>query len=53
LLTGTLERSIQPPSGIAIDKGGNLVIADTSNNRIAGFLPTAQVTTVAGSGVAG
>jgi sugar lactone lactonase YvrE len=42
------------PSGIAIDKGGNLVIADTSNNRIRRLSADgSKVSTVAGSGVAG
>ncbi|MEK6325838.1 MAG: NHL repeat-containing protein [Acidobacteriota bacterium] len=42
------------PSGIVIDKGGDLVIADTSNNRIRKLSADGrQVTTLAGSGVAG
>ncbi|PYT07534.1 MAG: hypothetical protein DMF60_06880, partial [Acidobacteria bacterium] len=42
------------PSGIAIDKGGNLVIADTSNNRVRRLSADGrQVSTIAGSGVAG
>lgn len=42
------------PSGIAIDKGGNLVIADTSNNRIRRLSADGRkVSTLAGSGVAG
>jgi len=42
------------PSAIAFDKGGNLVIADTSNNRIRRLSADGRkVTTVAGSGVAG
>ena len=42
------------PSGIAIDKGGNLVIADTSNNRIRRLSADgSKVSTVGGSGVAG
>jgi sugar lactone lactonase YvrE len=42
------------PSGIAIDNGGNLVIADTSNNRIRRLSADGrQVSTVAGNGVGG
>ena len=42
------------PSGIAIDTGGNVIIADTSNNRIRKLTKDgSQVSTVAGSGLAG
>ena len=41
------------PSGIAIDKDNNIIIADTSNNRIRRLTPDRKVTTVAGSGDAG
>jgi sugar lactone lactonase YvrE len=41
------------PSGIAIDSKGNIVIADTSNNRIRRIDSTGRVTTLAGNGAAG
>ncbi|HTF37029.1 MAG TPA: NHL repeat-containing protein [Blastocatellia bacterium] len=42
------------PSGIAIDNGGNIIIADTSNNRIRKLSSDGtKVSTIAGSGVAG
>jgi len=42
------------PSGIAIDSAGNLIIADTSNNRIRKLSADGSiVSTIAGSGVAG
>jgi sugar lactone lactonase YvrE len=36
------------PIGIAVDKGGNLYVADTYNDRIRVISPFGQVTTVAG-----
>ncbi len=41
------------PSAIAIAPDGNLIIADTGNNRIRRMTPTGQVSTVAGDGTAG
>jgi sugar lactone lactonase YvrE len=41
------------PSGIALDKKGNIVIADTSNNRIRRLSSDGQVSTLAGTGAAG
>jgi DNA-binding beta-propeller fold protein YncE len=41
------------PSGIAVDEDDNLIIADTSNNRIRKLDAKGQVTTVAGSGARG
>ncbi len=45
--------SAAPSSGLAIDKAGNLFIADTSNNCVRRVSPTGIITTVAGTGVAG
>jgi streptogramin lyase len=42
------------PSGIAIDNGGNVIIADTSNNRIRRLTTDGtEVVTIAGTGEAG
>ena len=49
-----LQARFNTPSGIAIDNGGNIIIADTSNNRIRKLSSDGtKVSTVAGSGVAG
>jgi sugar lactone lactonase YvrE len=39
------------PQGVAIDKLGNVLIADNGNNRIRSVSPAGIITTVAGSGV--
>lgn len=41
------------PSGIALDTNGQLVIADTANNRLRLLSATGQVSTLAGTGSAG
>ena len=49
-----LQARFNTPSGIAIDRDGNLFIADTSNNRIRKLsADRTTVSTVAGSGAAG
>jgi sugar lactone lactonase YvrE len=41
------------PSGLAIDAGGTLYVADTGNNAIRRIAPDGRVSTLAGDGVAG
>ncbi len=41
------------PSGIAVDRAGNLFIADTNNFRVRKISPSGTITTVAGNGVRG
>ena len=49
-----LQAQFNTPSGIAIDPKGNIVIADTSNNRVRKLSKDgATVSTIAGTGVAG
>ena len=45
--------SFSTPSGLAIDRGGNLYVADTGNNRIRKITPGGAVDSIAGSGVPG
>src|SRR5258708_25591061 len=45
--------SLNLPIGIAVDAGGALYIADTSNHRIRKVSPGGIVTTVAGNGTGG
>ena len=44
---------LREPSGVAMDRSGNLYIADTFNFRIRKVTPDGTITTVAGSGYAG
>jgi DNA-binding CsgD family transcriptional regulator len=41
---------LNTPSGLALDKAGNLYIADLGNNRIRRVTPTGTISTVVGSG---
>ncbi len=49
-----LHAQFNTPSGVAIDRGGDILIADTSNNRIRRLSADgSMVSTIAGTGVAG
>ncbi|CAL1517227.1 IPT/TIG domain-containing protein [Chitinophaga sp. MM2321] len=50
--TGTAAK-LRNPSGIDMDKDGNLVVADRTNHRIRMIAPDGVVTTIAGDGVSG
>jgi len=41
------------PFGVAVDKDGNIIVADAQNNRIRKITPQAQVSTLAGTGKQG
>ena len=49
----TLPGSFETPSGLALDKSGNLFVAETGANAIRKISPDGAVTTLAGDGVAG
>ncbi|MFE7117923.1 NHL repeat-containing protein [Streptomyces sp. NPDC057654] len=44
---------LQYPSGVAVDSGGNLYIADCGNHRVRKVTPSGIITTLAGNGTAG
>lgn len=48
----TMQARFNSPSGIAIDKGGNLYVADQGNNSIRKITPQRLVITIAGNGEA-
>src|SRR6185503_14044721 len=49
-----ISAGLDTPSGVAIDTGGNLFIADSMNHRIRRMdAKTGNITTVAGSGMVG
>ena len=49
---GTVAR-FDTPSGLAVDRAGNVYVADTGNHAIRKVTPLGVVSTVAGTGVAG
>jgi sugar lactone lactonase YvrE len=51
--TTTLPGSFDTPSGLAVDRTGDVIVADTGANAIRKISPAGVVTTVAGDGAAG
>ena len=49
----SIEAQLLFPSGVAVDKGGNLYIADTGNHRIRRVDTSGIITTIAGTGESG
>ncbi|KIF06305.1 NHL repeat-containing protein, partial [Streptomyces sp. RSD-27] len=48
-----LSAQLDGPREVAVDRAGNLYIADTDNHRIRQVTPDGQIRTVAGTGTAG
>jgi streptogramin lyase len=51
--TSTLPGEFDTPSGLALDKAGNLIVADTGANVIRKLSPDGTLSTIAGDGTAG
>ena len=49
----TLTAQFDTPSGLAVDAGGGVLVADSGNNAIRRIAPDGSVTTVAGDGIPG
>ena len=47
------QAALQGPTRVALDAGGNLYIADTTNNRVRKVAPNGVITTFAGAGAPG
>ncbi|MBZ5672989.1 MAG: IPT/TIG domain-containing protein [Acidobacteriia bacterium] len=45
--------ALNTPEGLAIDKAGNIYIADTSSHRVRKVAPDGTITTIAGNGTGG
>lgn len=48
-----IQARLQTPTAIALDRAGNIYVADTENHRVRRIRPDGQIHTVAGAGLAG
>ncbi len=48
-----VEAQLNEPRGLALDRGGNLYIADAANHRVRKLAPNGMITTIAGTGLRG